>query len=145
MLPRLLLLLLNGIQADGSCSLVPRLFAWAARRKEEPGTNCTRMRVINGFTHVYFQTYDVFTNGRVLTWRNNGMTTRTLQSPTRMATPHNKYTCRSLWVAAKKRPCLCWCTQNAQSSAPRMTATATDLLHGGLYTYICGATRSSNK
>ena len=27
-------------------SLVPRLFAWAERRKEEPGTNCTRMRVI---------------------------------------------------------------------------------------------------
>ena len=48
-------------------SLVPRLFVWAAHRKEEPGTNCTRMRVINGFTHVYFQMYDVFTNGLVLT------------------------------------------------------------------------------
>ena len=29
--------------------------------KEEPGTNYTCMHVINGFTHVYFQTYDVFT------------------------------------------------------------------------------------
>ena len=40
--------------ARHTSSLVPRLFAWAARQKEEPGTNCTCMRIINDWRTCMF-------------------------------------------------------------------------------------------
>ena len=86
-------------------------------RKEEPGTNCMRMRVINGFTH------NVFTNGRVLAWHNclRHNNSDAAESNTNGNTSYQIYLPKSVGSRRKMSlPSLLFLIHtNAQSLAPR--------------------------